>query len=136
MKDIVIKINVRIPIVSVVSFMVWRLFPSRSIYGAEFVKLFFSSTFPYQTHNKPNANKKNPLFSLRLKLNNPMTRAKVSNQGDIVKWCISLMIALVIKEFNRIKSRDKIVFIFLLQWDHGITCTKLTFLLLRYFFPF
>ena len=90
MKDIVIKINVGIPIVSVVSFMVWWLIPSRSIYGAEFVKLFFSSTFPYQTHNKPNANKKNPLFSFRLKLINPMTRAKVSNQGGTVNWCISL----------------------------------------------
>lgn len=51
---------------------------------------FFSSTFPYQTHNKPNANKKNPLFSFRLKLINPMTRAKVSNQGGTVNWCISL----------------------------------------------
>lgn len=90
MKDIVIKINVRIPIVSVVSFVVWWLIPSRSIYGAEFVKLFFSSTFPYHNHNKPNANKKKPLFSFRLKLINPMTRAKVSNQGGTVNWCISL----------------------------------------------
>ena len=91
MKDIVIKINVRIPIVSFVSFMVWWPIPSRSINGAEFVKLFFSSTFPYHTHNKPNANKKKkPLFSFRLKLINPMTRAKVSNQGGTVNWCISL----------------------------------------------
>ena len=34
--------------------------------------------------------KKKPLFSFRLKLINPMTRAKVSNQGGTVNWCISL----------------------------------------------
>ena len=54
-------------------------------------QVVFSSTFPYHTHNKPNANKKKkPLFSFRLKLINPMTRAKVSNQGGTVNWCISL----------------------------------------------
>lgn len=33
---------------------------------------------------------KKPLFSFRLKLINPMTRAKVNNQGGTVNWCISL----------------------------------------------
>ena len=51
---------------------------------------FSRARFHTHTHNKPNANKKNPLFSFRLKLINPMTRAKVSNQGGTVNWCISL----------------------------------------------
>ena len=53
-------------------------------------QVVFLEHVPYHTHNKPNANKKKPLFSFRLKLINPMTRAKVSNQGGTVNWCISL----------------------------------------------
>lgn len=78
MKDIVIKINVRIPIVSVVSFMVWWLIPSRSIYGAEFVKLFFSSTFPYSYSQQAECKQKKPivLFSVKTYQSNDQGKGK------------------------------------------------------------